>query len=156
MTEKQPSSRSCFVCGRENHGGLRARWTSDRATGEVRAVVTVPETFNGYPGVVHGGILAALLDEAMVRAVLVEGGFEDLLVTAKLEVAYRRPTPTGTPLEIVARLSRRSATRARGEAEVRLPDGDVCARATGLLAKPPPEVAAAWAAERPHWRIDQD
>lgn len=156
MRLKQPSSRSCFVCGRENAGGLRARWTSDRARGEAHGSVSVPEAFNGYPGVVHGGILAALLDEAMVRAVLVEGDFEDMLVTAKLEIVYRRPTPTATPLAVVGRLSDRRGSRAHGEAEIRLPDGEVSARATALLARPPPEVAAAWAAERPFWRVDPD
>ena len=154
MTEPQPSSRSCFVCGRDNVLGLKARFTGDRATGEVRATVTVPEAMNGYPGTVHGGILGALLDEAAVRTGLVEGGFDDLMVTALLEVTYRRPTPTETPLTVVARLTRRTGSRATATAEVRLPDGTVTAVAEALLARPPPEVARAWEAERPHWRVD--
>jgi len=155
MTEPQPSSRSCFVCGRDNVLGLKARFTGDRATGEVRATVTVPEAMNGYPGTVHGGILGALLDEAAVRTGLVEGGFDDLMVTARLEVTYRRPTPTETPLTVVARLTRRTGSRATATAEVRLPDGTVTAVAEALLARPPPEVARAWEAERPHWRVDE-
>jgi len=155
MAERQPSSRSCFVCGRENGGGLRTRWESDRAAGEVRTTVSVAEHFNGYPGVVHGGILAALLDEAMVRTGLLQGGFEDLMVTAKMEVAYRRATPTGAPLTVVGRMLHRSGSRARAEAEVRLADGTVAARAEAVLAKPPPEVARGWAAERAFWRVDE-
>ncbi len=155
-TRRQPSSRGCFVCGRENAGGLRARWISDPATGEVRTTVTVSERFNGYPGIVHGGILAALLDEAVVRTRLLDGGFEDMLVTAKLEVAYRRPTPTEAPLTVVARVTKRVGSRAQAESEIRLADGTVTARAEALLARPPPDVAAAWAAERPHWRVDED
>ena len=155
MTERQPSSRSCFVCGRENGGGLRARWESDREAGEVRATVSVAEHFNGYPGVVHGGILAALMDEAMVRTGLLEGGFDDLKVTARMEVTYRRATPTGAPLAVVARMVKRGGTRARAEAEVRLGDGTVTARAEALLVKAPPEVASGWAAERPFWRVDE-
>jgi len=155
MTEKQPSSRSCFVCGRENGGGLRTRWETDRAAGEVRSTVSVAEHFNGYPGVVHGGILAALMDEAMVRTGLLEGGFEDLMVTAKMEVVYRRATPTGAPLTVVGRMVQRGGTRARAEAEVRLADGTVTARAEAVLARPPPEVASGWAAERPFWRVDE-
>jgi acyl-coenzyme A thioesterase PaaI-like protein len=155
MRERQPSSRSCFVCGRDNPLGLRARWESDRATGEARCRVTLPDAYNSYPGVVHGGIVAALLDEAMVRALLVEGGFDDLLVTARMEVAYRQATPTGRPLEVVARISRRSGSRARAEAEVRLADGTVTARAEALLARPTPEVAAGWEAERSSWRVDE-
>ena len=45
----QPSSRTCFVCGRENPLGLAARWVSDRELGEVRATLAIPEHFNGFP-----------------------------------------------------------------------------------------------------------
>jgi uncharacterized protein (TIGR00369 family) len=156
MAEPQPSSRNCFVCGRDNPGGLRARWESDRASGEVRATVAIAERFNGYPGITHGGILTALLDEAVVRTALLHGGFDDLLVTARIEVAFRRPTPTETPVTVVARILRRSSGRAQAEAEVRLPDGTVTAHAEALLARPSPDVAAAWAAERQHWRIAEE
>jgi uncharacterized protein (TIGR00369 family) len=154
--ERQPSSRSCFVCGRENPLRLAPRWESDRAAGEVRAAVEIPEHFNGYPGIVHGGILAALLDEAAARTALLDGGFDDLMVTAKLELSYRLPTPTRTPLVVVARVLRRTKTRAQAVAEVRLPDGNVTAHAEALLTRARPEVAAAWAAERPHWRVDPE
>jgi uncharacterized protein (TIGR00369 family) len=152
--ERQPSSRTCFVCGRENAQGLRAEWVSDRAAREVRATLRVPEPFNGYPGVVHGGILTALLDEAVVRTSLLDGGgFDDLLVTGRIEVAFRHPTPTDAPITVVARVLRRSASRAQAHAEIRLEDGRVAAEAEALLTRPPPEVAAGWAAERPFWRI---
>ncbi len=151
--ERQPSSRTCFVCGRENPLGLKAQWVSDRAAGEVRARVEIPEHFNGYPGTVHGGILSALLDEAVVRTALLDGGFDDLLVTAKLEVAFRRPTPTRTPVTVAARITRRAGTRVFARAEIRLEDGTATARAEAVLARPPLDVAAAWEAERPFWRV---
>jgi uncharacterized protein (TIGR00369 family) len=152
--ERQPSSRTCFVCGRDNALGLRTRWESDRAAGEVRARVEIPEHFNGFPGTVHGGILSALLDEAAVRTALLDGGFDDLFVTAKLEVTFRRPTPTCTPVVVAARVARRAGTRVVALAEVRLEDGTVTARAEALLARPPPEVASAWEKERPSWKVD--
>ena len=149
----QPSSRTCIVCGRENPLGLAARWVSDRESGEVRATLEIPEHFNGFPGTVHGGVLSALLDEAAVRTALLDGGFDDLMVTAKLEVAFRRPTPTCTPIVVAARIVRRVGSRVQAEAEVRLPDGAVAARAEALLMRPPRDVAAAWEAERAHWRV---
>ena len=149
----QPSSRTCFVCGRENPLGLAARWVSDRESGEVRATLEIPEHFNGFPGTVHGGVLSALLDEAAVRTALLDGGFDDQMVTAKLEVAFRRPTPTCTPIVVAARIVRRVGSRVQAEAEVRLPDGAVAARAEALLMRPPRDVAAAWEAERAHWRV---
>lgn len=155
MAEPQPSSRSCFVCGRENALGLRARWTADRTAGEVRSQVTVAESFNGYPGVVHGGIVTALLDEAMARTALLAGGFEDLLVTGRLTVTFRQPTPTGQPVVVVARIARRSGSRTQAQAELRLADGTVTAEAEALMTKPSPAVAAAWAEERKHWKVEE-
>ncbi len=156
MPEWQPSSRFCFVCGRENPVGLKVRWANDREAGEIRGTVSVPEPFNGYPGVVHGGIVAALLDETAGRSVLMEGTFLDLMVTRKMEVSYRRPTPTETPIELVGRLLRRDEGRAEAEAELRLPDGTVAARATVFLARPPDEITSRWAGELAHWKVDED
>ena len=154
MPNRQPSSRSCFVCGRENPVGLKVRWEQHPEAGEIRGTVTVPEHFNGYPGVTHGGIVAALLDETAGRTVLMDGGFDELMVTARLEVVYRQPTPTGVPLQVVGRLLQRSGTRAEAKAEMALPDGTVTARATVLLARPPAEIASRWDEERKHWRVD--
>jgi acyl-coenzyme A thioesterase PaaI-like protein len=154
MSKRQPSSRSCFVCGRENPVGLKVTWDQHPEAGEIRGEVTVAEHFNGYPGVVHGGIVGALLDETAGRTILMDGGFADLMVTAKLEVVYRRPTPTGVPLELVGRLLGRSGARAEAEAELRLPDGTLAARGTVVLARPPAEITDRWAAEREHWRVD--
>ena len=156
MPERQPSSRTCFVCGRDNVLGLRATFDMDRAAGEVRATVVIPEAMNGYPGTVHGGILGALLDEAAVRTGLLDGGFDDLMVTARLQVTYKRPTPTRTPITVVARLVKGGGSRATVAAEVQLPDGTVTATAEALLVRSPPEMAAAWEAERAHWRVDPD
>ena len=152
-TNEQPSSRDCFVCGRDNAGGLKARWFSDPARGEVSARITVPEHFHGYPGVVHGGIVSALLDEGMVRTALLDGGFDDLMVTARMEVTFRHSAPTAVELTVLAHLARRTGSRAQATAELRLPDGTVAASAEGVLVRPSPEVAAAWAAERPFWLV---
>jgi acyl-coenzyme A thioesterase PaaI-like protein len=154
MVERQPSSRSCFVCGRDNPVGLKMVWENHPDEGEIRATVTVPEEFNGYPGVVHGGILAAMLDETAGRAVLLDGGPDDLMVTAKLEVVYRRPTPTDTPLLVVGWLEGRSDKRAETRAEIRLPDGTVSARGTVMLARPPKDILAGWEAERQYFKVD--
>ena len=62
----QPNSRHCFVCGLENNYGLKLRF-KETGPGEVTADYTVPEHFQGYPGVVHGGIVTAMLDEVTGR-----------------------------------------------------------------------------------------
>ncbi len=156
MAKRQPTSRSCFVCGRENPVSLKMKWDQDGESGEVRATIVLPDHLNGYPGVAHGGVIAAILDETAGRSVLIDGGFDDLMVTAKLEVVYRRPTPTGVPLVAVGRLVSREGARAEAEGELRLPDGTVSARATVQLARPPREVSDGWEPERVHWRVDPD
>ena len=166
MVERQPSSRSCFVCGRDNDVGLKMVWENHPKEGEIRSTVTVSEQFNGYPGVVHGGILAAMLDETAGRSILLEGDPDELMVTAKLEVVYRRPTPTDTPLvvvegpddleiEYIYDLEGRTETRAEATAEIRLPNGAVSARGRVLLARPPKEVREGWEAERPYFKVDE-
>ena len=57
---KQPNSRMCFLCGRENPIGLKLDFYEDPERGQVRGDFTVSEDYQGYPGVVHGGIVAAV------------------------------------------------------------------------------------------------
>lgn len=152
--EKQPSSRTCFLCGRQNDIGLKMTWYHD--DDQIRTTVTVPEHFNGYPEVVHGGIVAAILDETAGRAVLINGNHETLMVTLKLEVTYRRPTPTNTPLTAVGWVLRQSRKRARVAGELRLPDGTVTAECTAVVVRPSADFLQKWKAEKPYWRVYED
>jgi uncharacterized protein (TIGR00369 family) len=154
--DKQPSSRTCFLCGRQNDVGLRMTWHNDAAARQIRATVTVPEHFNGYPGFVHGGIIAALLDETAGRALLVNGDYDNLMVTLKLEVRYRHPTPTGEPLTVVGWVIRESGNRAKVAAEIRLADRTVTAQAEAIVTRPPPEFLRRWEPEKPFWRVYED
>jgi len=129
--DKQPNSRSCFLCGRQNPIGLKMTWHNDREAGQVRAEIVVPEHFNGYPGVVHGGIVAAILDETSGRAVLLDGTDDDLMVTM-----------------------RKSHARVAGE--IRLADGTVTAQCEALLARAPAEVRQTWGAEKPYWHVYEE
>jgi hypothetical protein len=61
-----PHTKSCFVCGEANPAGLRQRFETDGRV--VRARFTPRPEHAGFTGVVHGGILATLLDEIMVWA----------------------------------------------------------------------------------------
>lgn len=156
MDERQPSSRMCFLCGRQNPVGLKITWVNDREARQIRARVVVPEHFNGYPGVVHGGIVAAILDETAGRAVLLDGDADNLMVTVKLEVRYRKPTPTGTPLTAVGWVIQQAETRARVASELRLDDGTVTAECEALLFRPSQEFFDRWEPEKRYWRVYED
>ena len=47
---KQPSSRTCFLCGRQNEAVLKMEWYNNPETNQVEATIKIPEHFNGYPG----------------------------------------------------------------------------------------------------------
>ncbi|GAK55352.1 hypothetical protein U27_02184 [Candidatus Vecturithrix granuli] len=154
--KKQPCSRSCFVCGRQNDIGLKMTWYEDHEAQQIRATVTVPEHFNGYPGIVHGGILATILDETSGRAVMLKGGPDMLMVTMKLEMTYRRPTPTNTPLTSIGWVVKQSQSRAQVAGEIRLPDGTVTAECQAIVVRPPREIVERWEAEKSHWHVYDD
>jgi uncharacterized protein (TIGR00369 family) len=143
----------CFVCGRQNPWGLKLDFYADEESGEVRADFSVPDAYQGYPGVVHGGIVAAILDEISGRAVLLHCSEENLKVTARLTVRYRRPTPTETPLTAVGWVERESRVGARVGGEIRDPDGRVTAECEATLTGVPKEIQAQWAEEQAYWKV---
>ncbi|PIU90350.1 MAG: hypothetical protein COW33_01640 [Anaerolineae bacterium CG17_big_fil_post_rev_8_21_14_2_50_57_27] len=128
---KQPNSRHCFVCGIENPVGLHLKFY-ETGPGEVTADYTAPEHFQGYPGVLHGGIVAAILDETAGRAHM--GNFPPrFMFTAKLEVRYRKNVPVGQPLKIVGRAGRDKGRAAEATSAIYSQDGTLLAEANALM-----------------------
>jgi uncharacterized protein (TIGR00369 family) len=156
VLRKQPTSRTCFCCGRDNDHSLKMVWVNDTGAGKVRCTITVPEHYNGYPGIVHGGVLAAMLDETSGRAVMLDGDYDNFMVTLRMEITYRRPTPTMTPLEVTGWLIRKGANRAHVAGEIRLPDGTVTAECTAIVVKPPKEISDRWEPEKAYWKVPED
>jgi acyl-coenzyme A thioesterase PaaI-like protein len=76
----------CFVCGQNNPQGLRIRFRREDA-GEMTAHWTPTSAWEGFRGIVHGGVVSTVLDEAMSKAVA-GTGIEAL--TAELRVRFRR------------------------------------------------------------------
>lgn len=130
---KQPNSRSCFVCGLENPYGLGLTF-HELDTGEVISEISLPEHFEGYPGVVHGGIIASMLDEIVGRAAMC-GAHDHFYLTAKLEVRYRRSVPSKTPLLLRGEVRKERGKMKIAHGELVLPDGTIAAEAEGLLAE---------------------
>ncbi len=95
--------------------------------------MTIPEQYQGYPGVVHGGITAAMLDEILGRAAMADD-YNHFRVTAKMEIHYRKPVPTGESLTLYGKVVKRRGRYAFAHAELRLPDGSLGAEAEGALA----------------------
>ena len=98
----QPNSTMCFICGLENPAGLKLR-IYEGEPGMVETTFTAPEYFQGYPGVLHGGIIASIIDEVSGRSLMGSMDNPRFMFTAKLEVRYRKNVPIGKPLRIVGK-----------------------------------------------------
>lgn len=120
----------CFACGQENPIGLRLRFTAQGDS--VRAEFTPGPRYQGYEGVVHGGIVAAALDDAMAQLFHMRGQ-ESL--TARLEIRFRRETPVGRRLVVTARLTGERTRLFTAEAVLSLPDGTRLAEAKGTFVR---------------------
>lgn len=154
MKQKQPSSADCFVCGVDNPFGLKLSFY-DAGPGKVACEYRVPEQFNGYPGVVHGGIVAAMLDETLARAFF-SGAPDRFMYTAKLTTRFRKPVPTGKPIRLEGEVVK---DRGRiGEARARLfgPEGDLLAEAEGMMVDIPEEVLPMDNIESLGWKVYPD
>jgi len=115
---RQPNSRNCFICGMENPVGLHLH-IFETAPGEVESTYIAPEHFQGYPGVLHGGIVAALLDEISGRAHMGSDPLDPrFLFTAKLEAKYRKNVPIGRPLKIIGKAGKSRAKSAEAWAGI--------------------------------------
>ena len=135
----QPNSKMCFICGLENPAGLKLR-VHEVEPGVVESHFTAPEHFQGYPGILHGGIIAAIIDEISGRALM--GPLENprFMFTAKLEVTYRHNVPIGKPLRLVGRaglVKERSAQSWAGIYDAE--SGQLLAEGSTLLVNVPQE-----------------
>jgi acyl-coenzyme A thioesterase PaaI-like protein len=132
--KRQPGSKMCFVCGRENPIGLHVPFFVDGET-VVAEFVPQPE-HQGYPGVMHGGLVTTLLDETIGRAAFLRDMWA---VTGRLEVRFRRSVPIGEKITITSRITRIRNNVIEAEGEVRLADGTVAVEGRGLYIKVPDE-----------------
>ena len=151
---KQPNSRHCFACGVENTYGLGMMFYEVGA-GQVLAEYSVPDIYQGFPGIVHGGIVFTMLDEVLGRVSMV-GDPTKFTMTAKVEVRFRKPVPTGEPLQIHGRVDRRRGRMAFASAELRLPDGSIAAEAKGMMAEVPDQAMDAEQLDELGWKVYPD
>jgi acyl-coenzyme A thioesterase PaaI-like protein len=126
--ERAEIARWCYACGDLNPVGLHLHFT----VGEewVSAPFEAQQVHQGYPGFVHGGVVASLLDEAMGWATYGRGIWA---LTGKMELRYRGIVPTGVPLEVRGKIGRDRGRTLEVIAELRDGEGAVLAEATGLF-----------------------
>lgn len=133
----QNLSRMCLVCGVRNPFGLRGRFFASDS-GQLVGLFHPQEEHQGYPGRLHGGVISAILDETIGRAINLAG--EDTWgVTLEFKVKFRRPVPLDRPVTAVAWITQDRGRVYEGEGEVVLEDGQIAATASGRYLKMPLE-----------------
>ena len=119
------SESMCFGCGQNNPVGLKLNFQWDGKTAKTE--FTPNEFHQAWPGIVHGGIITSMLDEAMAYAARF-GGMD--CVTGKMQIRFRRPAVIDEPLIIAGKVTRKGERWIWTKASVSLPDGTLVAEGT--------------------------
>lgn len=122
--------------------------------GQTRTELSIPAVYEGYPGVIHGGIVAAILDEVGGRSQM--EAFTRFMVTAQLNVRYRKPVPSKTPLVVIGNAGERKGRVAYAQSEIRALDGEVLADADLVLVDIPEEELREFDLEALGWKVYPD
>jgi uncharacterized protein (TIGR00369 family) len=123
----------CFACGRLNPSGLQLDF--DVSSNSATARYTGLQRHQGYDGTLHGGVVTALLDETMGWAIFHQGIWG---VTAKLEIAFKRPVPVGEEVIVAGELVRERGRTIETRGTVsHANSGETLAEATGVFMRMP-------------------
>ena len=132
-----PHTAGCLVCGRDNPHGLRLDLHVDPATGVVRIAFTPRPEHIGFAGVVHGGVIATVLDEAMVWAATWAG--RRFCVCGELTTRFRREAAVGRPLVVEARVDTNRPRLLTTSATLTDGAGELVATGTAKYVPVPPD-----------------
>ena len=118
----------CFGCSKRNPLGLHLSFKMEN--GEVIAPFTPLAEHQGWPGFMHGGLVATMLDEAMGWATMSHGIWA---VTGKINVRYREPVPLYQPVTLVGIIEKNRGRWILVRAEIRNSEGAVLSEADAIF-----------------------
>ena len=139
MRIELPHTPGCLVCGRDNPHGLHLSFQvdPDAAGGNVYCDFKLEPHHIGFQGVIHGGVIATVLDEAMVWAATWSG--RRFCLCAELNVRFRQMAVVGQPLRLEARVDFAKPRLIQTSAEIRNLANVPIAAGTGKYIPMPPE-----------------
>jgi acyl-coenzyme A thioesterase PaaI-like protein len=152
VTGKQPNSKMCFVCGLNNSFGLHSRFY-ELEDGRLAAVFRALEQHQSYPGRLHGGIAATILDETIGRAIMVHRRDSIWGVTVDFSMKLRKPIPLAREILVLARIVSEGKRSFEGEGWIMLPDGQVAVEGRGRYLKMDIEKIADFDHQGDAWRV---
>ncbi len=120
----------CFVCGKKNGRGFKLKFSLDKEKKTMETIFTPEEWQQGYAEIIHGGIIATLLDEAMGKLVF-ELGIN--AVTAELSVRFKKPAGLADKLLVKGQVTKETSRIVYAKAEARFEGGSLAAEANSKL-----------------------
>jgi uncharacterized protein (TIGR00369 family) len=122
----------CWICGEKNPRGLQLKFYLDKSAKIIQTSFIPTETYQGYDGIVHGGILSALLDEAMAKLAF-ELGYN--AVTATLNVRFKNPAKVREKLKIRGQIAQANRRLVLAKATIHGEDGMLIAEGDSKLVR---------------------
>lgn len=121
----------CYVCDATNAKGLQIPFRFDDETGVVSAEFRLGAEYSGAPKYVHGGVVLAVLDEAMAWAAIAAGG--RFAVVRETSTTFEHGVEVGRPYRVEAEVDRLGKVHIEASARVVNADGRRCARSRARL-----------------------
>ena len=124
-----PHTSGCFVCGRDNPHGLLLSFHVDTEGGSISTTFTPNDRHIGFQGIIHGGVLATVLDEAMVWAAIWKSRRSCL--AAEMTVRFKSPAAIGGLLRVKATVTRSRQRLFETDCTVQNESAEIVCTATG-------------------------
>lgn len=119
----------CFGCGPANPSGLKIQFYTDGKS--VVSWISVSDHFTGWSNLIHGGILATILDEIMGRSAI--HLLKKLPMTKSMTVDYLKPVYTGMEIKVVGKVVKNDEREALVEGTIYNSVGEICTKSSGTL-----------------------
>jgi uncharacterized protein (TIGR00369 family) len=149
---KQHNSKMCLVCGLQNPFGLHAHFY-ELDNGELLAIFRPKEEHQGYPGRMHGGMITAIIDETIGRAISMQHNEQVWGVTLEFNIKFKKPVPTDEEIRVVGRITEDNGRIFKGEGEILLPDGQPAVFGSGTYMKLPIDKIADFDETEQMWEV---
>ncbi len=152
VIRKQPNSKMCLVCGLKNPCGLKGSFY-ELENDELVYIFKPLEMHQGYPGRLHGGIISAVIDETVGRAIMIGHDGDIWGVTAELNIRFKEPVPLNEQLKVIGRVTKETRRFFQGSGELLLPNGKTAIEGYGKYIKLSLDKIADFKPEVQEWKV---
>jgi len=154
VTGKQQNSKMCFLCGLKNSFGLKGKFF-ELENNELVCIFKPSNEHQSYPGRLHGGIAAAVLDETIGRAIMMKYGNGEIWgVTIEFITRFKKPIPLNEELRVVGRITSETSRTFEGTGELLLPNGEIAATGFGKYLRMPLSKIADFDPIEQEWKVE--